>query len=237
MTAFSHPSALTRRLSCLVVMLLAACQSAPSRFYLLNSKAGPQSDAAATVASSVLHRAQYGLPLGPARSAGAPAVGVAVSVPEYLDRLDIVQRSGANELRPVDDAQWGESLSVAATRVLAENLTALLPSFDIIMLPARTHRQLDYEVDVDLTRFESDLAGSSVAAGRWSVTDAAGREIAGGHLSRRDQAGGAGCQAMAAAMSRNLMGLSGDIAAAVEAVSRRKESAPPSRVTRGDPRQ
>jgi uncharacterized lipoprotein YmbA len=203
----------------LVGLLAAGCQSPPSQLYLLNSTAAPPQSAAASSLGAA--PAGYGS-TRPPQSSGHPSgslVAVAVTVPEYLDRLDIVQRTGANEVKPDYSAQWGESLGVTTTRAVAENLTALVPSDDIVMLPSRSARNFDYRVDLDLTHFESDAQGRSTLAGRWSISDKDGRERASGRVERSDQAAGAGYDAMAAAMSRNLAAASGDIAAALQKVT------------------
>jgi uncharacterized lipoprotein YmbA len=144
----------------LFALLVAACQSSPSHLYVLSSHAGPSPDAAVALASTGSPDRRHGPALG-----STPLLGVSVTLPEYMDRTEIVWRVGANELKPDHDAQWGEELSVDATRVIVEDLGARLSSFDVVMLPLRSRRTLDYEVDIDLTRFESDLAGKSVARG------------------------------------------------------------------------
>ena len=192
----------------LLVLLVAGCQSPPSRLYLLNSiPATPQTQAATAASGSSR----------PARAhAGGPVIGVAVSVPEYLDRTDIIERTSANELKPNYDAQWGENLAVTATRTVSDNLATLLPSDDIMMLPSRSRRSFDYQVNLDLTRFESDPQGVSTLAGRWSIANSEGVEKASGHVLRTEPASGTGYDAMAAAMSRNLAAVSSDIANALQ---------------------
>jgi len=194
----------------LLALLVAGCQSPPSRLYLLSSiPATPQPQAAAAASGSSRP--------APARAhANGPVIGVAVSVPEYLDRTDIMERTSANELKPNYDAQWGENLAVTASRTLSDNLATLLPSDDIMMLPSRSRRRFDYQVNLDLTRFESDPQGVSTLAGRWSISDAEGVEKASGHVLRTEQAAGTGYDAMAAAMSRNLAAVSSDIANALQ---------------------
>lgn len=204
----------------LFASLLAACQSPPSRLYLLSSSPVPSPNAAADLAGYGLSGRQHG------RSAGSSRlVAVAVALPAYLDNTNIVQRANDNALKPDYSAQWGESLSLDATRVLAEDLAAGLPSVDVIMMPSRSPQLPNYEVEVDLTRFESDLVGHTVARGRWTITNAAGHEVASARVWREEQASGTGYEAIAAAMSRNLAALSADIARTVEALSRRDDTA------------
>jgi uncharacterized protein len=209
-------------LTSLLALSSAGCQSPPSRLYLLSSMPATSQPQAATAAS------------GSSRPAGAhangPVVGVSVTIPEYLDRTDIIERTSANELKPNYDAQWGENLAVTASRTVSDNLATLLPSDDIMMLPSRSRRSFDYQVNLDLTRFESNTQGISTLAGRWSISDAEGVEKASGHVLRTEPANGTGYDAMAAAMSRNLAAVSSDIANALQRLPAQSvSSAAPSR--------
>jgi len=223
MLSLSLRRASARILTLALLLLTVACSSPPTRFYLLSASASPPpghtpTQSAGTDIASGSSRARGA---GTSRASNAsrrtatPLVGVSVTVPEYLNRLDIVERVSANEAKPIHTEQWGEDLSVAATRAVAENLTMLLPAQDVIMLPARSARSPDYQVNLDLIRFESDAEGQSVLTGRWSIADAAGVERASGRAAYSERTTGAGYPAMAATMSRNLGAVSRDIAAAL----------------------
>jgi uncharacterized lipoprotein YmbA len=207
MTLSSFRSALAALPALLGVL---GCSSPPSQVYLLSSSVPAPAVAGAVPISSGSSQ--------PRRSGQrqGPLVDVVVTVPEYLDRLDIMQRSGANELKPDYNAQWGEPLAVTATRALTENLAAAVPADDIVMLPTRSSRRFDYQVNLDLTRFECDAAANCVLAGRWGIIDRDGNERANGRVQRSQKAEGEGYTGMAAAMSRNLAGVSADIAAALQ---------------------
>jgi uncharacterized lipoprotein YmbA len=131
----------------------------------------------------------------------------------------MVQRTGTNELKPIYAAQWAENLGVNATRAVTENLASQLPSDDVIMLPSRARRSFDYQVNLDLTRFEGDSQGVATLAGRWSISDSAGTERASGRVSRTEAARQEGYAGMADAMSRNLVAVGENIAAALRRVT------------------
>src|SRR5262249_49672322 len=154
-----------------------------------------------------------------AAGVNGPVIGVAVTVPDYLDRLDVVERTSANELKPVYNVQWGEHLGVTAASAVTENLAAHLPSDDVITLPARGSRSLDFQVNLDLTRFERDASGTSVMTGRWSIADASGNERARARVHLSEKIDGTGYDAMAAAMSRNLAAVSAEIARALSKIT------------------
>ncbi|HWI27592.1 MAG TPA: PqiC family protein [Stellaceae bacterium] len=198
-----------------VLVLSTACSSPPSRLYLLSAQPPGGQEEAAMPPGLAAAGAGSSTPPVSARAHASPVVAVSVSVPEYLDRLDILKRTSANEVKPDYSAQWGENLSVTAARALAENLERMTPSDDILMLPSRSRRNFDYIVNLDLSRFESDAQGRSVLEGRWSISEHDGTELASGRARRADQAAGPGYDAMAAAMSRNLAAVSADIAQAL----------------------
>jgi uncharacterized lipoprotein YmbA len=211
MHASLRQSALARPLFWLVPLLLAACQSSPAQLYLLSSQTAARQNAGS---AQLVDAAGRGLPRPADRGKLAGTLGVAVTVPEYLDRLDIVERAGANEVKPSEKAQWGESLSIDATRVVVEDLEALLPSASVVILPSRSRRSLDYEVDIELIRFEGDATGNSVMAGEWTISASDGHVLASGRFTRTEPIAQTGFSEMAAAMSRNLAAVSADLAAA-----------------------
>jgi len=191
--------------SLVLATLAAGCSSSPSQLYVLNSAI----DARQNLASAE----KAARPAGMATHAESPLISVAVTVPDYLDRLEIVQRTGNNELKPVYSAQWGERLATMATRALAEDLMALLPNDEVVVLPSSGDRSADYKISVDFIRFESDAGGQAVAVGRWSITDRDGNERMSGPIRSSEQAKDKSYAAMAAAMSDNLATISVDIAA------------------------
>lgn len=146
-------------------------------------------------------------------------IGVAPTlVPEYLDRPQIIERTGASELKLVETDQWAERLSVNISRVLAENLSVLLPADAALQAPARSGLSPDYQVLLELDRFELDDSGNVVVAGRWSVSDGDGsRELLGAPvLLRTPVAQPADAKTIVAAMSQSLASVSREIAKAIQ---------------------
>jgi uncharacterized lipoprotein YmbA len=188
--------ALRRVLAPLLVIGLAGCGEAPPHLYVL------------TGTSSA--------PAAPPRV--EPLVGVVVQVPDYLDRLDMVERTSANEIRADYNARWGEDLAVTASRALTADLTALAPGTNIIMLPLKDGRRADYRLRLDLTQFETTADGTSVLTGDWIITDSTGREWASGSVSHTQPVPPEDPAAGVAAMSRNLAAAAAEIAGPVKAL-------------------
>jgi len=94
---------------------------------------------------------------GPAPAASAPGprvVVAAVRLPEYLERPQLVTRSGDNRLQVEDFHQWGGNLAKDLTRVMAENLSRLLGSDAVVAAPHTLRLRPDYRVEIEVLRFE-----------------------------------------------------------------------------------
>jgi uncharacterized lipoprotein YmbA len=118
----------------LAVVLAAGCSTAPPvRLYVVTPLAGP----------------------APAAWTPGPAVVVAsVRLPGYLDRPQLVTRSGDNRLQLEEFHQWGGNLARDLTRVMAENLSLLLGSDAVVAAPNTLRMRPDYRVELEVLRFE-----------------------------------------------------------------------------------
>jgi hypothetical protein len=145
------------------------------------------------------------------------SVGIGpVTLPPYLDRPQLVTRAGSNRAVLAEFDSWVEPLQGMFARVLAENLALLLGTDDVLMLPQRRALALDYQVEVDVTRFDVDTSGSAVLDARWWVLGRDGeRLLRSGRstISEPTQAGD--YTAAAGALSRALGAMSLEIAQAI----------------------
>ena len=180
----------------LAVLLVAACGTAPKEsFYTLSTDAAPM--AAST-------SPQLAIFVGP------------VAVPEDVDRAPIIVRIGPNKVDLLEDHRWAEPLKSAIPRVLAEGLMRELGTPRVFASRQGANQTVDYRVAVEVRRFESSLdTGASIDA-VWTVTNAkgvtrSGRSVLSEPASSRD------LQAVAAAHSRALGRMAGEIAAGIRA--------------------
>ena len=192
----------------LVIALLisAGCANTkPSRFYTLSPLATSESEAQ-----------------GSAEGPGL-AIGVGpVKLPEHLDRPQIVTRTSRNELRLAEFDRWAGPLQDDFSRVLAENLSILLSTGRVSLYPWRRSVPIDYQVVVDVNRFDGELGGNMWLIARWSVFGGRDKEVLSMRKSRIIEPSGAqGYRAMAAAQSRALANLSREIAKVIETISQR----------------
>lgn len=145
------------------------------------------------------------------------AVGVGpVVLPDYLDRPQIVTRSGQNELNLAEFDRWAEPLKDNVSQVLAENLAVLLPSNKVHGFPWKRATPLDCQVRAKITRFDHSDDGTTALHVRWSVLNAEGAEEWLAQESRySEHPDGPGFAQTVAAMNRALAKFSRDVAQAV----------------------
>jgi len=191
----------------LVTLILSGCgagPSTPSRFYVLSSPGD------LLAAKRPATRAQ-GLQLG---------IGP-IALPPHLDRTQIVTQASRHRLDLKDLDQWAEPLKDGFTRVLAQNLSALLETDNVFQYPWRRPFTVDYQVTVEVLRFDTDPTGESVLAVRWNVIKGDGRELLFSHTSTfKTQVADKGIEPTVAAMSRNLAELSREIGTSVAALTK-----------------
>jgi uncharacterized lipoprotein YmbA len=149
MSAITRPRPAALR-ACLVLATLAGCApSQPTRFYTLSTVTEP----------AAAPRSGQGLVIG---------LGP-ITLPQYLDRSDIVTRAGANQMKLGEFNRWAEPLEPLLTRIMAEDLYTLLDANDIIPIPQHGDLPLDRVVEVDFTRFDANVAGEVKLDARWRV--------------------------------------------------------------------
>jgi len=176
----------------LAAALLAGCGSSPkARFYTLGA-----SEASAPA------KAAYRVAIGP------------VTVPDMLDRPQIVTRGGGNQVTINEFERWAGPLKDEVGRALAQNLTRLLDGANVFAYPQSSNVETDYRVVVDVQRFDSTLGDSASIEVLWQVQPAKGEPKTGRSVAR-EAVSGAGYDALVAAHGRALAAVSRDIAAAI----------------------
>jgi uncharacterized protein len=113
---------------------------------------------------------------------GAPsnqglAIGVApVDLPGYLQNTRIAVRTGTNEINYSEDRQWAEHLDRGIQRVLASDLSTLLPSARVIS-SAWQSGDVKAEVHVSIQRFELDQSGQATLECEWRIVSPGGGRV------------------------------------------------------------
>jgi hypothetical protein len=200
----------------LIWMSGCAGSSTPARFYVLT----PRPEAAVAPAA--------------AEAACSAALGVGpVRLPGLLDRPQIVTRRGADEIDRAEFDRWAEPLTDTVPRVLAENLAALWRTDCVAIFPWDPAQAVQYQLVVNVMRFDGALGGDVVLDARWRILATDGKELAINRSVLTQPTGRAGYPAVVAAMSSALAALSREIAGTLGTLPRTRadacaEEAPPS---------
>ena len=112
----------------------------------------------------------------PATETFVVSVGLGpILLPDYLNRPELVERMGPNQLRAHDFDLWGERLDVSFRNVLADDLASLVPGLAVVPFPWKGASAVDYRVSVLVSRFEFDVPSNAVVliAG-WGLAGSAG---------------------------------------------------------------
>jgi len=186
-------------LLCALVSLAAGCASTPpSRFYTLSATAAPSTAAASSLMIVV----------GP------------VSVPAVVDRLEIVVSSGSNELKLDEFNRWASPLQDNLSRVIAENLVAILGTRRVTLFPQMPGTAAQYRVAIEVHSFESAIGTSTTLDAVWTVRRTTDGSAETGRTSVREPVRNDSYDAIAAAHSLAVARLSRDIADAVHTLDR-----------------
>jgi uncharacterized protein len=128
---------------------LSACSSSPApRLYILEPIAAPAAH--------------------PQDAALSIAIGEVI-MPAYLNRKEIVTRDERYEINSAKFDRWAEPLDQNIANILAENLSILLPSDQVVAYPWDPIREFDYTVRVRVVRFGASPNGNVELSAAWSI--------------------------------------------------------------------
>ena len=147
------------------------------------------------------------------------AVGVGpVELPAHLNRSQIVTRTSDYQLDLSESHQWAEPLKDSVSRVIAVNLSNMLESNRVYVIPRRQKISLDFQVSIDIARFDGRLGEAAALGARWTLYGKDTREPL---LSKvtiaYEETGDGTYNALVGASSRTLEVLSMEIADAINA--------------------
>lgn len=188
----------------LLLPLMHACgMSAPVHFYALSGDV-PEAEVAPSGGPC------FSLAVGP------------ITIPAYLDRSGLVTQQGANELAVADFDQWGESLNDGLTRVLMEDLSDSMCIEPIAPVPLPEGIRTDYQVAVQIRRFDGILGKQAWLRGSWTVLDAEGNLVSWKRSNLQKTVHGEDFPSLVAAMSSLALDLSHEIAAELQEIVAKK---------------
>ena len=190
----------------LTIPLILGCARSPQRhFYTLREPAQPS-------------RQRIAPGSGPLSVVIGP-----VTVPDGVDRNQIVTRSSANQLDISDLHRWAEPLSSEVPAVLAANLSRDLGRAALVSVQGQetAAADADFRVAVDIIRFESTLGDSATVEAAWIIRDKHSSQTQRGQSLAREPAGDQSYDALVAAYTHALKRISRDMATAIRSESPR----------------
>ena len=189
----NHKSAL------LLPLLLAACGSAPTQFYTLLPPA-----AAAPAAAS------FQIEVEP------------VDLPPQVATPDLVVRTGAGEMVPVDTRRWIAPLSDEIRAALSAALTQRLGAHDIYGLPnaAQQSGVATWRISLKVQRFDSALGAYARIDALWTLRRADDNTVAASCASSVSETVQPGYAALVEGHQRALSELAAQIAAGLATAQR-----------------
>jgi len=169
----------------LIPLLVACGASLPERFYRLDAL---ESGTASAMANSPR------LSVGP------------VSVPDVLDRPQMVWQADAKRIVIAEQSRWAEPLPGAISRVVADNLARQVAG----VLPVAAHASADIRIELDIRRLDAVPGQSVTLEAVWRLRQAS--HIKQGHVLLRETVAANSTEALVAAHDRVLLVISRAIA-------------------------
>ena len=147
------------------------------------------------------------------------------TIPDYLDRPEMVTRIGANELRLSKNSRWGEPLKVGFAHVLARDLAMRLSAAQIHRFPWYNSSLIDYQVKVAVHHFETDASGRSELIAHWTIIDGRNHDVLDSSNTTLVQSGKPGDPAASVAALSHMLGqFSGRIATRLRRLAEQRQA-------------
>ena len=181
-----------------LILGLTACGRSPkTNFYMLNAE---------NASDSHLQQEDRGVGIGVWK----------VELPILLDRYEIVTRTGLYSVELADFHQWAGGLVNNMTRLIASELGRRLQTDRVVMSPWPSYRKHDYQLKIQVQRFDGVLGGETVLSGAWSLLNAQGnKEIVRKSFNFKTQTKGEQYSDMVAALSQLTVMLSEQVAGVI----------------------
>ena len=185
---------------CAIAALATGCSTPASHLYTLSR---------AQVAGAALP------PLPPITVVVGP-----VSIPALVDQPQIVVSTGANSVTLDEFNRWASPLQANISRVVAENLVAMLGAPRVSQFQQSLNLDADYRVAIEVQSFDSAPGQAATLNAVWIVRRTKDGKSETGRTTLREPSTTAGYDALAAAHSRALARMSQDIADAIKKLDR-----------------
>jgi uncharacterized lipoprotein YmbA len=141
------------RVFVLMVFLLAACSTSPPvKYYKLNTLPDMQQDISEAVSGD-----HVAVGLGP------------VVFPKFLNRPQIVIRQSPNRVKVSEFHRWASPLQEDFLRVLAKNISILLPMSRVAVYPWKDQFSPTYRIKLNVEQFGGQFGKHVILDATWSI--------------------------------------------------------------------
>lgn len=187
-------------------LMLAGCagSSQPATFYMLRCL-----DSYPAAISTTAGEQRLSVLVGP------------ITLPGYLDRTQIIMVAGKNEMAVDEFNRWAESLQESFYRVLREDLSSLLNTPEVYGHDRSVSISADYQVVIDVTRFDSVQGEEALLTAFWTVS---GKDGSAPSIRRKSTfrfpVSASGLPGIIDAQNQTLNAFSREIASAIQSLQR-----------------
>lgn len=188
-------------LACTLAMVTGCAVSDPSRYYTLGS-----ANDSGGAPRRAMSDSQLTVGVGP------------VSIPGYLNRLQLVTRVGDDQVEVWPYDRWAEPVDSGIAQALANGIAAGLDSDRVTPFPWRgsVSRLIEYQVVVAVLRFDGSPGHDVTLDTRWRLVGKDAKELLFRRSTITERATGAGVPALVAAMNRAIGTLAQEIALEIQ---------------------
>jgi uncharacterized lipoprotein YmbA len=144
---------------------------------------------------------------------GGVAIGP-VTLPEIVDRAQLVVQLKDSQVDILEFHRWAEPLKSQIPRLVADDVGRLLGSYRVTAYPQIAGSDADVTVPVDIQRFSTE-GDNVVIDAFWTLRRSSGEVARSGRSTVREAVAGKGYDAVVEAYSRALFSISSDIADAL----------------------
>ena len=138
-----------------------------------------------------------------------------IVIPEIVNRPQIVVEKGPNQVAIAEQHRWAQPLQKEISRALTNSLSRELSGAWITDARQIGNGNTDYQILVDVQRFEPRLGKTAIIEALWKVRRVTGEEIKMGKSVVSETTNEDGYDALAAAHERAIISMSRDIAAVI----------------------
>ncbi len=148
-----------------------------------------------------------------AKSSSNSIAITSLSLPEIVDRPQLVLRAGDTQVTISDNHLWGQPLKSEIARNLAAHLARETGTARVLLPGQAGYDEAEYKISIDILRFDSVSGADATIEANWNVRRKGANQPVIGHALVKEAANSPGYDALVAAHGRALARLGREIAA------------------------